>query len=234
MTDRFDEYRVVRRERSSFDTVGTSGTGSEDRRDESEAAEKTRERREDVRDSAQYQPLSKDSRRSVARSEASVGRSYRYGDGWHGGHTEWDHKIDQGPQDHDGRADTRTGFNPKDADKPKKYERLIPWQEDRWDHERRDRKSDNTRWVSMFCSKLDMTPYQTDRCGAAMEDLDMSHMAHYNVETVVLSIISLVANEDDRWIRDEDGFRTIMTDVGASLKDVRKCRQLIRRKSEVL
>lgn len=220
MTDRFDEYRI-------------------DRRDESEAAERTRERREDVRDDPEYQPLSEDSSRSVARSEASVERSYKHGDGWHGGHTEWDHEIDQGPQDHDGRANTRTGFDPRDADNPERYKRLVPWQEGQWtsdvSRDTANNKADQRRWCQTFCSRLDVHGHQRERVMAIIEGVPrIDKMGVYKTEVIILAAISIVANENDRWIRDESGYRRLLRDLGASLRDIRKCRQLLKRKSEVL
>lgn len=184
----------------------------------------------------EYQPQGYARNRSTGASEASMDRSYAHGDGWHAGHTEWDHRIDEAPQEHDGRADTRTGFDPRDASDPDKYRRLVPWQEGQWDTTRRARnqEADCNRWVSMFSSAMGLSPHQKKRCGAIMDGFNMKFAGTYKTETVVLAAISIVANEDNRWIRDENEYKELLRDVGATLKDIRKCRQLVKKHSDVL
>lgn len=165
--------------------------------------------------------------------------SYRYGilDGHGMGGTAWDHEIDENaPQEHDGRARTRTGFDPREANDSHLFRRLALWQDGMWANERstRNNMADKKRWVSGFSSQLELTPYQQERVLYVAEDVDMSHMAHYKTEVVVLAIISLVANEDGRWIRDEKEFKQLVKSVGASARDVRSCRLLVRRKSKKL
>lgn len=190
-------------------------------------------RRLDYRD---WEELGNHRDASTGSTEAPIDRSHLHGDGWHDFHTEWDHTIDQGPQEHDGRATTRTGFNPYDSDDPEKFKRLLEWQEDRWDpdHHTQQRYAGARRDMKTFTSQLGMTKYQTERCVEILESVNTKHMAHYTVEIVSLAIISLVANEDNRWIRDEAKFRKLMLDLGATLRDVRKCRRLVKAKSDVI
>lgn len=153
------------------------------------------------------------------------------------GGTAWDHEIDENaPQEHDGRASTRTGFDPRESDDPRKWRRLGAYQDGVWnpDRDQQNNAADQRRFVSMFSSQLGLSNYQKERCLKISADLNFAHMAHYPTETVVLSIISLVANEDGRWIRDEHQFHVLVRDVGATMKDIRSCRQLVRRKSNVL
>lgn len=155
------------------------------------------------------------------------------------GGTAWDHEIDMNaPQEHDGRARTRTGFDERESDDPRKWKRLSAWQEGRWGDEShypdQGREVDQRRFLSMFSSGLDLTTYQRGRVAAVIAELNFGHMAHYSTETIILSIISLVVNEDGRWIRDEEHFKRLVRDVGASPRDIRSCRQLVRRKSDLL
>lgn len=175
----------------------------------------------------------------VSSRHTDMSHTHWTGDASGGGGTAWDHEIDENaPQEHDGRAKTRTGFDPRDSDDPEKWKRLGAYQEGRWGHEShypdQGRAVDQRRFVSMFSSQLDLTPYQTAQSLEISADLNFGHMAHYPTETIVLSIITLVANADGRWIRDEEQFKVLVKDVGASMKDIRSCRQLIRRKSDVL
>jgi hypothetical protein len=58
-------------------------------------------------------------------------------------------------------------------------------------------------------------------------------MAHYSSQMVVLAIISIVANEDNWFIRDEDDYRRLLEDTDTSLRDISNIRQLVRDKSDL-
>lgn len=151
--------------------------------------------------------------------------------------SDYDEEIDQNaPQDHDGRAETRTGFNPRESPDEEKWRRLNTLNDDGRHPLRavQNRAADRGRYVQTLCAALDMSPYHKERVQYIVDGLNMSHMAHYNSQMVVLAIISLVANEDGRWIREEEMFRNLMEDVDVTLRQLKKIRALVRRKSDRL
>lgn len=176
-------------------------------------------------------------RRSRASQHADMSHRFYVGKGG-GASQQLDDMIDQNAIiEHDGRAQTRTFFRPDEAPKEtrQQYKRLIGWQEDKWSGMKNaQRKADRDRTVSSFRTSLDMNSYHEERITHIMEDLKMSHMAHYSSQKVILAIISLVANEENRFIREEDGFRSLMLEVGSDLDEIKKIRKLIRRKTDTI
>jgi hypothetical protein len=57
-------------------------------------------------------------------------------------------------------------------------------------------------------------------------------MGHYSSQQTILAIISLVANERGRWIRDEEDFRRLLQDTGTTLGEIKRVRQLVRQKTD--
>lgn len=155
--------------------------------------------------------------------------------GGNGSASQLDDLIDQNAIiEHDGRAETRTFFYVGEAPNGQKrqYGRMLQYQEDMWSGmKNQQRAADRKRTIETFCAYLDMSEYHKGRVKRICDGLNMSHMAHYSSQKVILAIISLVANEDDRFIRDEDDFRTILRDIDSDLEEVRSIRDLVRRKS---
>lgn len=147
-----------------------------------------------------------------------------------------DERIDRNAIiENDGRSNTRTFYYATEAPKEtrRKYRRLLRWQEGEGasDRDVQNRAADRRRYVSGFCSRLDMAQYQRERVEHVMEGLNMSHMAHYSSQKVVLAIITLVANEDGWFIRDDDDFRELLSAVGSDLDEMKQIRGLVREKS---
>lgn len=184
----------------------------------------------------------------IARTKAAAGHAQTHprGDMSHvfdagsgnGSSSQIDEKIDESAIiEHDGRASTRTFFYPEQAPQrsQQQYKRLIQWQEDKWSGMKNaQRAADRRRTVGTFCSQLDMSEYHNKRVTNVMEGLNMSHMAHYSSEKVILAIISLVANADGRFIRDEDAFRELVSLVDSDLGEIKRVRELVRDKSDRL
>lgn len=157
------------------------------------------------------------------------------------GASSWvDEQYEDAPTAHDGRAKTRTGFNPNDADDPHKWKRLNKLQEGVGDSERkaRNRTADHRRWINMFTTRLECTTHQQRRVHHVIGDIEMDHMAHYSAEKVILGTISLVADADASRhgtpMRDREDFRTLLTSVDSDLKELRSIRKLVRNTSDVL
>lgn len=147
-----------------------------------------------------------------------------------------DERIDKNAViENDGRSKTRTFFYPEQADDTDTYKRLIRWQDGEGDSERAvaNRAADRRRWIDTFCGYLDMTSYQQSRTEHIIESIQMSHMAHYSSQKVILATLTLVANEDGRFIRDETLFRKLMVDVGTDLCELKSIRSLVKAKGSL-
>lgn len=179
-------------------------------------------------------------RSPLSRQTADIDMSHRFDIGRGSGAAEQiDDKIDENAViENDGRSRTRTFYYPGEAPARarRRYRRMLRWQEGEGSPDRdvRNKTADRERWVDTFCSNLDMTPYQQRRVKFVCNGLNMKHMAHYSTEKVILAVISLVANEDARFIRDEEGYRDLLRAVGSDLSEVKSIRDLVRRKSDRL
>lgn len=138
--------------------------------------------------------------------------------------------------EHDGRARTRTFYYPDEAPErsQRRFSRMLRWQEGEGAPERdiRNNEADLRRWVSTFCKRLGFGDYQTSRVEYIAEKINMKHMAHYSTEEVILGIITIVANEDNRFIRDEQAFKDLVEDLGSDMYTIKRVRGLVRTKSD--
>lgn len=139
--------------------------------------------------------------------------------------------------EHDGRASTRTFFYPEQAPEHQQsqYRRLIRYQEDAWSGmKNQQRAADRKRTAENFCGFLGMTPYQKERVKKVTESFSMQTMAYFSSPKVILGIISLVANEDNRWIRDEEVFRELMHNTDTTLEELKTIRRMVRERSDLI
>lgn len=140
--------------------------------------------------------------------------------------------------EHDGRSETRTFYYPGEAPerKQRQFSRMLRWQEGEGAPERdiKNNEADLRRWVSTFCTHVGLGNYQTERVEKITSGLNMKHMAHYSTEEVILATMTLVANEDGRFLRDEELFKEIVRDIGSNMYKIRKVRNLVRRKSDLI
>lgn len=139
-------------------------------------------------------------------------------------------------QEHDGRAETRTGFDPRESKDPEKWRRLNVLNDDHRhpDRKQQNRDADKRRYADTFCGHLGMSRYQRERVKAITRSINMKHMAYYGSDEVILAIVSLVANEDGWFIRDEQTYKDLIRDVGSSMHRIKRIRQLVREKSDLM
>lgn len=163
--------------------------------------------------------------------------------------TERDVEIDRrSVSDRDGRGSTRTGFDANEVDdgplartvfregKKRKYAQWLRTLQNGYRSPRRrqeNRLADTNAHLQTFTSVLEMTQFQRERARAIVNSVNMAHMAHYPRELIILATISIVANEDDRWIRDEMAFKDLVRDLDGSMTDVKNARRLVKRKSDI-
>lgn len=137
----------------------------------------------------------------------------------------------QVPDEHDGRSGKATGFNPRDAppDKVDYYERLSDWNERRWQTVKNDRRrADARRAAKTYMGRFEPPVRNQERVIHLIDKLDDLEMGPIPYEITVLAIITLVANERGRWIRDERMFNQLLIDLDGSRKGIRKARQVVR------
>lgn len=153
--------------------------------------------------------------------------------------TELDEEIDQNAViANDGRSDTRTMFYAYDAptDTRNKWWRLAKINDGMYTSQRdtKNKEADNNRWIDTFTRYLGMTPYQTERVRAVIDGTPLQNMGRYSAQESILGAISIVCNEDDRWVRDDPAFERLVADIDSDMYTVRRVRDLLREKSTEL
>ena len=154
------------------------------------------------------------------------------------------------PEDHDGRAPTRTYFSYADA--PTEY---PPWQRHRKPREKRSWKviagwqdgvnsdisrggqnwwADKQRWIETFGDRMGATTYHRDRAKHVLENIDLQRYqsGRIPVEQVIVGILSLLIDADinDFEMRSyaREDTRSLLDDLDMDVGDYERIRKLIR------
>lgn len=154
---------------------------------------------------------------------------YRYDEG-SGAGSDLDDYIDRTAiRPDDGRSSTRTSFYPSDADDTERYEKLHRYQEGMWTSERKheNNRADARRDALTVCSQLQFKQSQKDRVIEILKHVDGDELGSIPIEHVIVGATSLVANEYDRFIRMEDGFKRILRAFDMTNMDLRRARRTI-------
>jgi len=137
------------------------------------------------------------------------------------------------PRSHDGRALTRTKFYPSESSDNSEinYTRLAKLNDGMYSEKRDDRKREAQRLrdLDAFCSTLNITQTDKERClylHNQVEDI----RRHETDEVLLLAIITLVANENERMIRQEDMFNDICESCSVTRSQIRNSRDKLRDK----
>lgn len=161
-----------------------------------------------------------------------------------------DVKFDRRPvTDRDERGGTRTGFDAGDTTLGRFSDTIIregkQYTRAKWlrllndGYRAPERKAENEQtetdaYLSTFAARLELSDYQANRLEAIIESVAMDEFGPYPKEVIILASMSVVANEDDRWLRDEDAFKQLVSDLDSSMEDVKNARLLVKRKSPLL
>ena len=168
-------------------------------------------------------------------------RSYLFGAGFGAGsNNEIDDMIDDaGIIENDGRSQTRTTFLAGEASyasekRYNQYKRLAKVNDGMWDSNRGadNFKADMRRMAKTFCSQLELNSRQQERTLWVMKNLSVNSFGHYSTEKVIMAVISLVANEDRRLIRDEPEYRELVSAVGMTMDEVKRVRIMVRERTD--
>lgn len=132
----------------------------------------------------------------------------------------------ESPKDHDGRGDSATTFTPSEADSydQGKWYRFSVLHERGWG-KMNSRRTDVKRDADTICSQFGLTNGQRDRVLQLIESLDQNSIQQ---EAIVLAAVSLVANQDDRAIRREDEWSSVVEAYDVSTSSVWTARKRVR------
>lgn len=137
--------------------------------------------------------------------------------------------------ENDGRSDTRTFYYVQDVDdnEQKRFARMLKWQDGVGDKNRRSANAaaDKRRWIDAFGTQLDCTPLQKETAKEITESMNFKYFGNYSSEKVILGIISLVCERDERFIRHERAFQELMESVKLDQSGLRTCRRMVRERS---
>lgn len=146
---------------------------------------------------------------------------------------------DAGIIENDGRSQTRTTFLAGEASyasekRYTQYKRLAKVNDGMWDSNRGadNFKADMRRTAKTFCSQMEFRERQTERVLWVLNHLSINSFGHYSTEKVLMAVISLVANEDRRLIRDEPDYRELVSAVGMTMDEVKRVRMMVRERTD--
>jgi len=136
---------------------------------------------------------------------------------------------DSAPHSHDGRAQTRTKFYAEKGNDNIDYARLAKLNDGLYSKENQYQKHDaeRRRDIDIFCSTLSFNDTDTERCQLLLQSVD-DVSTHHSGESLILAIISLVANENDRMIRQEDTFQELCDNCNVTRQQIRNSRERLR------
>lgn len=154
------------------------------------------------------------------------------------------------PPDHDGRAPTRTYFDPRDVREQypggmkhrdpaerRSWTSLAKWQDGANSDISRGGQNwwaDKQRWVDTFSDLIGATHYHRDRTKYILEKLDMTpyRSARIPAELVIVGILSLLIDADVtdfecRALR-RDGTKELLADLDSNVSEYEQVRKLLR------
>jgi hypothetical protein len=133
------------------------------------------------------------------------------------------------PISHDGRAKTKTTFYANQGGGDTDWDRLAKINDGLFDNDarRRGRDADRKRDLRIFSEVCELTDHQQKRSLYILDCVE-DVPQYQSDEVLLLSIISLVANEDDRRIRGEEQFRSLREDCHVPPSRIRKARERLR------
>jgi len=135
----------------------------------------------------------------------------------------------EAPQSHDGRAETRTKFYPEEGSDNIDYEWLAKLNDGlyRGNDKHRENHAERRRDMEIFCSATNLKEYKMERCKYLLQKVE-NGKRHESNEVLILSIISLVANENERMIRQEDTFQELCESCNVTRSQIRNSREKLR------
>jgi hypothetical protein len=136
------------------------------------------------------------------------------------GATEGDRDEQDGAVEYDETAVGQTTFDPAEADDSDRFEELLDRHHERYSHGRSSkRQRDHVYDARTVASQLEFTDYQTTELVRRVQNVDHDELGSYTYEDVILTMASLVANEDGRWIQRDDN--DVGDPLASTFEDIR-------------
>lgn len=137
----------------------------------------------------------------------------------------------------DGRSLTRTTFHGHTD----QYERLAKINDGMYHSSRRtqNRKAETRRWIQTLCTRLGVSDLVVSRVQRVITSINMKHLGMYSKPEAILATIELVEGEQrmkrgGRPLHNEPLFHTLVDDIDSDIDTLRRVRDLIRQKSDLL
>jgi len=137
----------------------------------------------------------------------------------------------------DNRSLTRTTFHGHND----QYKRLAKINDGMYHSSRRtqNRKAETRRWIQTLCTKLECNDVVASRVTRIIKSINMKHLGMYSKPEAILATIELVEGEErmargGRPLHNEPIFHTLVGDIDSDITTLRRVRELIRQKSDLL
>lgn len=133
------------------------------------------------------------------------------------------------PQDHDGRSETETTFNPSEGNDTRDYDRLAKINDGIYpeDNSEGTKRANLQRDLDIFADIIGFDGIQRRRCQQLMDSVEDGRRFQ-NDEVLLLSTITYVANEGKRRIRSEDCFQSLRETCNVKKSEIRRARNKLR------
>lgn len=166
-----------------------------------------------------------------------------------GGNGDQERFIDQtSPQENDGRSETVTGFDPRDAPNRERVYRQGEWMTKwEWLNQLNDGVQDKERgkqnWqagkmndAKLIADHLSLPPTEREKLLRMTEEIDFNNFGSHTTEQVLVACASLCSDENttvyENRIILQDEFRELMDAFDMGSKDHRQIRQSIRDRTD--
>lgn len=167
----------------------------------------------------------------------------------YGGNGEQERFIDKtSPRENDGRSETVTGFDPKDAPSGERVYRGGEWMSKwEWLNQLNDGVQDKERgkqnWragkindAKLIANHLSLSPSERDKLLRMADEIDFNNFGSHTTEQVLMGCASLVSDENttvyENRIILQDEFRELLDAFDMGSKEHRQIRQSIRERTD--
>jgi len=135
------------------------------------------------------------------------------------------------PHSNDGRSKTVTKFYDNGEGESIDYDKLAKINDGMYSDksDKRRRRAERRRDMDVFTDVCNFPSHSRDRAHHILDNIE-DVRRHESDETLLLAIISLVANENERMIRQEDSFQSICESCSVTRKQIRNSRKKLRDK----
>jgi len=108
--------------------------------------------------------------------------------------------------EHDETVVGQTTFNPEEGDDVERWKELADRHHERYSHTKNSRRQrEHVYDAKLVASQLEFTDYQTEELVRRLTSVDQTNLGPQpSYEALILSLATLIANHDGRWLRRND------------------------------